>query len=94
MKIKGNYVYCKNKQTNQRTKVFYTVSFHFNSAVITIFAKNKQSKGYSFMMNGHTKFLSFSENKYGTIIKLQVDTTQFKSEYKFYDWVNNLFSYC
>ena len=94
MKIKGNYAFCKNKQTNQRTKVFYTVIICFNSAVITIFAKHKQSKGYSLMMNGHTRFLSFSENKYGTFIKLSVDTTQFKSQYDFNKWIGDMFSYC
>ena len=90
---RGKYAFCKNALTDERVKVFYVVTLYFNEAVLTIYAKHKQSKGFSFMMNGHVHFLSFEKNKYETIIKLSVDTTQFKCEYQLYDWVNDMFSY-
>ena len=94
MAIKGKYAKCKNKLTNQRVNVFYTITVGFNCAVITIYAKHKQSKGFSFMMNGHVRFLSFRESKYETIIKLEIDTTQFKHPYELCAHINDMFLYC
>ena len=94
MAIKGKYAKCKNKLTNQRVNVFYTITVGFNCAVITIYAKHKQSKGFSFMMNGHVRFLSFKESKYETIIKLEIDTTQFKYPCELCAHINDMFSYC
>lgn len=92
MNTKGHYLRYRTTEQSPYIKVFYTIHYGFNCVNMTIFAKNKISEQFSLFINSRVK-LNIDRRKYDTIIKLQIDTTQFKYEYELHQFIDSIFKY-